>query len=150
VTRGDDRQRHALVVDTSVWIAAYQRHERRHAEGLAFLATVARLGQPILVPTLVQLEYQCGIARRSGEPLARQAVSVLLAHPTAVTLPIGPAQFTRAANLGMRYQLRTLDACLVAVAAEADAELVSWDEELLTRAGARTPAEWLGARGVTA
>lgn len=51
----------------------------------------------------------------------------------------------RAIEIGTRNYLRAGDALYVAAARAAEGQLVSWDRELVERAGALTPEEWLEA-----
>jgi predicted nucleic acid-binding protein len=53
---------------------------------------------------------------------------------------------SEALRLGTRFRLRAVDALYAATAAlETDGVLVSWDNELIERAGAVTPTAWLAS-----
>lgn len=49
----------------------------------------------------------------------------------------------QAISIGPRLLLRGADALYAATAVLYSADLVSWDNELVQRAGAVTPADWL-------
>ena len=48
-------------------------------------------------------------------------------------------------RLGLQQRLRGADALYAATAQLAGAALISWDNELIQRAGAMTPSAWLAA-----
>ena len=58
-------------------------------------------------------------------------------------LPLNELLLTTAGELGTRYLIRGADALFVAAATLSGAPLISWDQELVDRAGAITPANWL-------
>jgi predicted nucleic acid-binding protein len=103
-------------------------------------------GIPLLGPALLLVETACSVARRrddAGEALSAAAtlrrVSALRLLPHDTDLEAG------ALELGARLRLRGADSYYVAVAARANTPLITWDGELLRRAGGLTPAQWVAA-----
>jgi predicted nucleic acid-binding protein len=69
----------------------------------------------------------------------------LNAHPLLSLQPLDDALLAIAARLGTHQLLRDADALYAATAQISGAQLVSWDDELIRRARAITPTEWLAA-----
>ncbi len=133
-----------LTLDTNVWIAAYDPRDRFHNESTVFLATLARRQMKLYGPAFVTVEAGCALARRAQNTQAGiQAVRRLSAYPLLTLLPTNELLLTTAGELGARYLIRGADALFVAAAVLSGAPLVSWDQELVGRAGAITPADWL-------
>ncbi len=90
------------------------------------------------------IEAGCALARRAQDAHAGiKAVQHLTAYPLLTLLPINELLLSTAGELGTRYLIRGADALFVAAAVLSGAPLVSWDHELVLRAGAITPADWL-------
>ncbi len=133
-----------LTLDTNVWIAAYDPRDRFHGESTIFLTTLARRQMKLYGPAFVTVEAGCALARRAQNTDAgAQAVKRLSAYPLLTLLPMNELLLATAGELGARYLLRGADALFVATATLSGAPLVSWDQELVGRAGAVTPVDWL-------
>jgi predicted nucleic acid-binding protein len=133
-----------LTLDTNVWIAAYDPHDRFHSKSKIFLTTLARRQLKLYGPAFVTVEAGCALARRAQSAQAGvQAVQRLSVYPLLTLLPTNELLLTTAGELGARYLIRGADALFVAAAVLSGAPLVSWDQELVGRAGAITPADWL-------
>jgi predicted nucleic acid-binding protein len=133
-----------LTLDTNVWIAAYDPHDRFHDDSTIFLTTLARRQVKLYGPVFVTVEAGCALARRAQNTQAGvQAGKRLGAYPLLTLLPMNELLLASAGELGARYLLRGADALFVAAAALSGAPLVSWDQELVRRAGAITPMDWL-------
>ena len=68
--------------------------------------------------------------------------------PSVTAIQVDRALLAFAVHLGTRFLLRAGDALYVAVAAIYSAPLISWDAELIRRAGALTPTDWLAKNAV--
>ena len=66
-------------------------------------------------------------------------------NPLLSLLPLNERLLVLAGELGVRNRVRGADALYVAAAVLSGAPLVSWDQELVNRAGAVTPTDWLSA-----
>jgi predicted nucleic acid-binding protein len=73
------------------------------------------------------------------------ALNQLRAHPLLTLQPLDQALLGAAAQLGLQHLLRGADALYAATAQLSRSQLVSWDNELIQRAGAFTPPAWLAA-----
>lgn len=137
-----------LTVEASVWVAALDARDRFHAVSVDFLRAVGKRGIQLHGPAFALLETACAVARRAGSVEAGQrAWEHLRRHPTLVLHPLSRRLMEAAREVGLQGLLRGADALYAAVALSARAPLVSWDEELLGRAGAITPERWLDRAG---
>ena len=133
-----------LVVDASVWVAAADATDGFSEPGRAFLAALARRSTPIALPDFAELEVACALARRlddaeSGRSLAGR----MMRSPLVTVHSLDASLLRRAVEVGTRRLLRAGDAVYVAVSELTQGEVVSWDEELIQRAGAVTPRAWM-------
>src|SRR5437879_6822561 len=104
-------------VDASVFVNAFNSHERGHAESLQMLAEIQERDDAIIVPTLIVAEIASAVARASDDTagaLRYANVTAELPHLTLVGLT--PALVRRAAELGATHRLRGADAVYLAVA----------------------------------
>lgn len=137
-----------MVIDASVWVAAFLANDARHAEAVGFLHTLVADGAEVSAPLLALPEVAGAIARQTGNPGVAAKVVAFLREQTWIQLaPTDDALATLAASLAAQQQLRGADAIYVALAAQGDAALITLDREMLERAPerviARTPSAWL-------
>jgi predicted nucleic acid-binding protein len=135
----------SLVVDVNVWVAARDATDRSHDESGAFLRAISRRGLALRAPAILILEVACALARRFGDAAVGHDVADALAKNPGMKLePLTGALLSQALHLGTTCRLRNADALYAATAAmHAGDTLVTWDAELIDRAGAVTPAVWL-------
>jgi predicted nucleic acid-binding protein len=135
-----------LTLDANIWIAAYDPQDRFHTQSAAFLSTVSKRRLRLYGPAFVVVEAACALARRTQSQTAGETVlQRLCTHPQLVLHPLDEQLLRTAGQLGVRQFLRGADALYAATAALLSAPLISWDDELLKRAGAITPTDWLAA-----
>jgi predicted nucleic acid-binding protein len=135
-------------VDASVFVAAARAAEERHEDALEFFARADALGVPLICPTLVLPESAAAVARPTGnQPLANRVLAEFEALPRLHLIPLDYALARRAARIAIAQRLRGADSVYVAVAQACAATLVTWDQEMLERAGpavrAVTPSQWV-------
>jgi predicted nucleic acid-binding protein len=136
-----------LTLDANIWIGAYDPQDRFHADSVEFLFVATREGQRFSGPAFVLLEVGCALARRAQNATAGEsAMERLRAHPLLSLAPLNSTLMDAAARLGVRYLLRGGDAFYVATAQLHQSQLISWDGELIERAGAIAPIDWLAAK----
>jgi predicted nucleic acid-binding protein len=134
----------SLVIDASVWVAAADARDPLSPQSRAFLTMVTGRALSVTLPAVARLEVACALARRWRDAQAgRRLADALLAGPTIRERPVDAGLVAKAVELGTEAFLRGADALYAAVARSEDAELVAWDADLVARAGARTPSEWL-------
>lgn len=134
----------ALVVDASVWVSAADGSDALSEVSRSFLALVVEREVPIVLPEHAELEIACALARRlcdAGQ--GRYLAGRMLESPLVTTHSSNRARFRKAVAVGTRRFLRSGDALYAALAEELECEVVAWDGELVERAAAVTPQEWI-------
>lgn len=133
-----------IAVDASVWTAAANPSDVFCAQSRACLAAITRSGRGIVVPAFALVEVACALARRLRDPeLGGRLAASMLNGPLISHLPVDGSLLTAARECGTRAFLRGADALYVAAAEAFAAPLLSWDRELIARASATTPRDWL-------
>ena len=133
-----------IVLDASVWVSAVVPTEARHVTSHDWLASWTEAGHRLVVPDLFIVEVTGTIARRRGDPQAgRQTLRDLRSDPAFDIVTPTRSTWTIAAGLAADLLLRGADAVYLAVALERGLPLITWDQEILLRAGTtidvRTP-----------
>lgn len=138
-----------LTVDANVWVAAFDAKDSFHARSVVFLRKLAAEETVTRAPALAILEVACALARRYADPAMGRKASVKMKANTLLHLePLDDELLSEALRLGTRFRLRAADALYAATAAlSTDGVLVSWDNDLIERAGAVTPTAWLASQG---
>ena len=137
-----------MVVDASVWVAAFLANDARHPEAAGLLNTLVTDGAEVSAPLLALSEVAGAISRQTGNPAVAEKAVAFLREQTWIQLaPLDDALATLAASIAAQQQLRGADAIYVALAAQGEAELITLDREMLERAPdsviASTPSAWL-------
>ena len=135
-----------LTLDANIWVAAFDRRDRFHQKSAAFLTVVASKDLRLHGPAFVTLEVACALARRADDSAVGVVVEQKLrAHPALALHPVDDRLLDAARDLGTDLLLRAADALYAATASITASPLVTWDDELVQRAGALTPDAWLAA-----
>jgi predicted nucleic acid-binding protein len=112
-----------MVVDASVWVAAFLAHDAHHRDAAVLLRRLIEEGITVTTPLLALSEVAGAIARQTDD-LA-----------------------TVAATSAAQQRLRGADAVYVALAAQRTLTLVTLDREMLERTkeivASTTPTAWL-------
>lgn len=135
-----------VTVDASIWIAAADPADVFHAESRTFLATTTVRGLRLVIPTFAVVEVACALSRKRRDPTAGQRLmDGLLSLALVLQVPTDVALLSTALQRGTAMFLRGADALYAATAELTGTTLISWDDELIQRAGALTPTDWLNA-----
>jgi len=136
----------SVTVDASVWVAVADPTDVFSGPSRAFLeATVAR-GDRVVVPAFALVEVACVLARKYRDPLlGRQLAQQTLSADQVELVPVDEQILALALNQGTDGLLRGADALYAATAHLTGTSLISWDNELIRRAGAVSPTDWLNA-----
>ena len=133
-----------LCIDANVWVAVYDPTDFFHKASTAFLRATTDRSISITGPAFVAVETACALARRGNKPnIGREVYDALYANPSLALEPLTPELLATATHLGTTMGLRAADALYVAAAERTGTQIVSWDNELVRRAGAITPEMWL-------
>ena len=136
-----------MVVDASVWVAAFLTRDVHREEVLAFLRRIMERGEAVSIPALALAEIGGAIARRSNaiDP-ANRAVAFIREQRWLEVVPIDGALADAAAGLAIAHRLRGADAVYAALAATRGVPLVTLDREMIDRAGgafkSMLPVDW--------
>ena len=136
-----------MVIDASVWVAAFLAHDAHHRQVVDFLNNIVADGAAVSAPLLVLSEVAGALARQTGNPaVAEKAAAFLREQPWIQLAPLNDALATAAASIAAQQRLRGADAVYVALAAQEDGALITLDREMLQRAPgtvtAITPSDW--------
>jgi predicted nucleic acid-binding protein len=136
----------SLAIDASVWVAALDESDAFHDESQTFLAATAVEGARLIIPEFAVAEVACALARKLRSPVtARRLTQDILHASEARRAPVDTELIDAALRLGTDACLRGADALYLATARLTGSTLVSWDQELIQRAGALSPPDWLNA-----
>ena len=123
-----------IVIDASVWISFLIKRDAHHAVTKPWLTQVLRNKTPIAAPILLLAEVGGAMSRRLESPeLGEKAVNRLLSIPTLHLVAMDHALGMNTSQIAAKYRLRGADAYYVAVAAQLNVPLVSWDQEHIER-----------------
>ena len=137
-----------LVIDASVWVAAVDSSDSLSEPSRGFLSVVATREIPIALPEFAELEIACALARRlRNAARGRSLAGRMLGSPLIAKYSVNRPAILRAIRVGTRSFLRSGDSLYAALARGVNGQLVSWDRELIERAGAITPDDWVRRYG---
>lgn len=141
-----------MVIDASVWVAAFLQRDPHRPGVMAFLLSLATTPVEAAIPSLCLAEVGGAIARRSSAATAaEQAVQLLRDLPWLYVIDSDTRLATLAVDIAIGQRLRGADAVYAALAAYRRAPLVTLDNEIIERAGgvfqALTPPQWLEITG---
>ncbi|MDX1393484.1 MAG: PIN domain-containing protein [Gemmatimonadota bacterium] len=133
-----------LIVDASVWVSAADATDTLSEPSRTFLSILARRSTPVALPDFGELEVACALARRLGDgQRGKDLAGQLLRSPLIAVHSLDSSLLRRAGEVGTRKLLRAEDAVYAAVGELTGGVVVSWDGELMERAGTVTPREWM-------
>lgn len=136
-----------LVIDASVWVSAADATDALSDVSRTFLAGVVARELPVALPEIARVEIACALARRLRDAeQGRSLAERMLGSPLVTTYSLNRARLREAIRLGTGRCLRSGDALYAALAEGLEGEVVTWDRELVERAGALTPRHWIDAR----
>lgn len=136
-----------LVIDASVWVSAADATDALSEASRTFLTGVVARELPVALPEIAQIEIACALARRLRDPeQGRSLTERMLGSPLVRTYSLSRARLREAIQIGTSSFLRSGDALYAALAEGLEGEVVTWDSELVERAGALTPDDWIGAQ----
>ncbi|MCE7939638.1 hypothetical protein DCC79_12450 [bacterium] len=116
-----------MVIDTSVFVAAFKPGEPGHHASRAFLGRVSATTQ-LFAPVVIVPEAAAAFSRGTGSAdIGRRFAERLCAERVVTLMPITKPLAARAAELAADHGLRGCDALFVAVAEHLGAALVTLD-----------------------
>lgn len=130
-----------LVIDASVWVSAADSTDPLSRASRAFLALVVAREHPIALPQFAELEIACALARRLRDTGRGRSLAGRVLESPLVARHSSNRALREAVRVGTRGFLRSGDPLCASLAESLEGELVSWDGELIERAGAVTPGQ---------
>lgn len=134
-----------LVIDSSVFVAAFREEEPHSREAFRLLSRIESGTHAVIVPVTVILEVVAAIRRRTGnDALARNVGEKLLTLPGMSLIDV--TAFRMAQYLGMASEngLSGMDSIVVGVAREFGVPLITFDKEIVSRGRA-----WVNIADIT-
>jgi len=123
-----------LTIDSSVIIASLLKKEPRHKEALEIWNAVLSGRNVAVMPYSVLVEVVAAIKRRTGsESLAMQVKQELLNIEAISFVILDDKSAVEAADLAAETGVSGMDALLIQVAKEFGTELISFDEEMMSK-----------------
>jgi predicted nucleic acid-binding protein len=133
-------------VDANVWVAGFDTTDVSHTASAAFFHEADRRGVLLYVPAYALVEVACVLARRYRDPALGATAAARIGRRNLVrVIPVNEVLVSAAMQIGSQQFLRAGDALYAATAQVTGSTLVSWDQELIRRAGAVSPADWLNS-----
>ncbi|MYI05869.1 MAG: PIN domain-containing protein [Gemmatimonadetes bacterium] len=133
-----------LVIDASVWVSAADATDSLSEVSRGFLSEVAAREFSIALPESAQLEIACALARRlRNAEQGRGLTERMLGSPLVTTHALSRTMLREAIHVATGSFLRSADAPYAALAGRLDADLVTWNEELIRRTPGLTPRDWM-------
>ena len=124
-----------IVLDSSVFVAAFREEELFSREAFSVLQLLERGQLHVVVPVTVIFEVVAAIRRRTGSgELARKVGETILTFPTVSLIDVTTHRLGLMFDLASRSGLAGMDAIIVGVAQEFDIPLVTLDHEMAERA----------------
>lgn len=125
------------VIDTSVYVALINEDEPGHQPSWVWLRQMRVDGERLVAPAILVAEASAALSRGMGDRQLAHRVIYRLIHSRLIELtPISLALAQRAAEIAADYKIRGCDAVFVALAEQLGEELVTLDNEQLTRSTA--------------
>lgn len=125
-----------LTIDSSVIIASLLEKEPRHQEALKIWESVLSGENIAIMPYSVLVEVVAAIRRRTGsEDLACEIRKVILEIENLSFVVLDQKAATEASDLAIQTALRGMDALVIQVVREFETELITFDEEMIQKAG---------------
>lgn len=124
------------VIDASVYISLVNAGEQAHTSSWAWFEDTQSRGEIIVSPVIMLAEVAAALSRGLGDPdLAVEAVQQLRDSSLIDLIPVTKDLAIIAAGIAAEHGIRGCDAIYVALAVQMDDELVTLDQQQLSRSG---------------
>ena len=131
-----------LTIDSSVIIASLLEKEPRHQEALKIWESILSGESIAIMPYSVLVEVVAAIRRRTGsEDLACEVRKEILEIENLSFVVLDQKAALEASDLAIRTGVRGMDALVIQVVREFETELITFDEEMIQKAGKVDRAE---------
>lgn len=125
------------VIDTSVYVALINQHEPGYQASWTWLNLVRAQNEQLVAPAILVPEAAAALSRGMGNrQLAHRVIDRLMRSRLIELFPVTITLAERTAEIAADYKIRGCDAVFVALAEQLGVELVTLDNEQLTRSTA--------------
>jgi predicted nucleic acid-binding protein len=125
-----------VVVDASVWVSRLLAEDVNHRVSHRWLEQLFFREEWVAAPIILLAEVAGALTRRTGQvDIGRYAIHHLLQIPTLRLVPLTQELGLMAAQTAATLQIGGADATYVAVAHHMNASLVTWDKNVVSKAG---------------
>ena len=125
-----------VTVDSSVIISSLLKQEPRHREALKIWERVLSGKDLAILPYSVLVEVTAAIRRRTGsEELALQVKGELMKIKAVSFAALDEQSAAEAADIAGKTGVRGMDALVIQVSKEFGSELITFDNEIIQKAG---------------
>jgi predicted nucleic acid-binding protein len=139
-----DAEKSFIVLDASVWVSRLVPQDEFHETVKSWMDTQREAGVKFISPALLLAEVGGAISQRTGDPiLGKRAISQLESLPGLQLVEMDNELAREAATLAAELGLRGADSVYVAVAAQLDIPLVTFDIDQRERAQIRVAIQSL-------
>ena len=126
----------SVTVDSSVIISTLLSNEKRHDEACQIWSKVLSGETPAVMAYSVLVEVVASIRRRTGSELLAFEVQKALESISAISFVMLDSRVAaKACRVATKTGLRGMDALVVQVVKEYKTELITFDNEMLQKAG---------------
>lgn len=123
-----------LVVDSSVFVAAFREEEPYSREAFHLVSLLEKGKHTVILPVTVILEVAAAIRRRtSNDELAKSVGEKLLTFPEISLIDITAFRMAHYLDMASESGLAGMDVIVVGVAREFDVPLLTLDREIMSR-----------------
>ena len=131
-----------LTIDSSVIIASLLEKEPRHQEALKIWESILSGESIAIMPYSVLVEVVAAIRRRTGsKDLACEVRKEILEIENLSFVVLDQKAALEASDLAIRTGVRGMDSLVIQVVREFETELITFDEEMIQKAGKVDRAE---------
>jgi len=126
-----------MVIDTSVFVAAFRPREPDHVPSRALVGRAGAGALPLFAPAIIVPEAAAAFARGASDAaIGRRYARRLLTERLVTLSPVTKQLAARAADIAADHGLRGCDSIFVALAEQLGEELVTLDRDQLSRGAA--------------
>ncbi len=119
-----------LTIDSSVLVAAFVKSELRSDSAYALIQNIIENHHEVIIPITVLIESILAISRRANKKLALETQEFILSLPNIKLVEIDFDMALDVIGLGRKTGLKGMDAIVVHVANEFQAQLATLDREM--------------------
>jgi len=121
-----------ILVDSSVWVGAFNENDTHHKRALTDLEEIKQLGEDIIITDYVVVEVSNILLSRVGKKVSERFISAMRESNEVTVMFTGESSFFLTADAFAKNQkaLSFVDVSLIVLVKGLGAKLLTYDEEL--------------------